>query len=78
MVNNMDIASYLMFWQVDSDRLNQMDTASQDYPHKEAWVDVSSWTWKGSSPYGPYALTFVVKNSAGQVLGQRTVNIRAY
>ena len=35
--------------------------------HKEASVNLKTWTWKGQ---GPYVLTFVAKDLNGNVIGQ--------
>ena len=61
-----------MFWQVDRDRLNEMLDSMQDYPHKESWVDLSGWNWKG---IGPYELNFVAKNLGDSIIGQKHINI---
>lgn len=66
------LSDYTEYWQVDGDQLNQMFDSQTDAPHKEAIVDLSSWTWKGS---GPYTVTFVAKDSGGNVISSRSVNI---
>jgi hypothetical protein len=66
------LANYSMYWQVDGDKLNSMNDSVQDAPHKESVVDISGWNWKGS---GPYAITFVAKDSSGAIVAQKTVNI---
>jgi len=71
-IPNFDIANYEMYWQVDGDKLNQMYNSNEDYPHKEVWVDVTNWTWKGK---GPYRLTFIAKNSSGGTIGSGSVDI---
>ncbi len=71
LVEGADVSTYDMYWQVDGGQLNPMQTSTTDYPHKEASVDVSGWSWKGQ---GPYAITFVAKQN-GQNLGSKTVNI---
>lgn len=43
-----------------------------DHPHKEVVVNVGGWNWKGN---GPYVITFVAKNLAGSVVGQRSVTV---
>jgi hypothetical protein len=73
MVQNISTTQYQMWWQVDGGQLNQMADSSQDYPHKEALVDVSGWHWQGS---GPYTITFVSKDSGGHVISQKSVSIR--
>lgn len=72
MVENRAVEEYEMFWQVDGDRLNQMFNNYQDYPHKEVLVDVSGWSWKGN---GPYRLTFVAKDGAGNIIVQKDIDI---
>jgi hypothetical protein len=69
---NTSLSNYSMYWRVDNDQLNSMSDSSIDAPHKESLVDVSDWSWKGN---GPYAITFVAKDSGGAILGQKTVNI---
>jgi hypothetical protein len=63
---------FTMYWQVDGDILNEMYSTDEDYPHKEAMVDLSGWNWKG---VGPYVLNFVAKNSIGETLGERSSSI---
>lgn len=62
--------SYNMYWQVDGDRLNTMYTSTDT--NKQAWVDVSGWTWKGN---GPYLINFVAKDSNGNVIAQKASTI---
>jgi endoglucanase len=69
---NRAIDAYAMFWQVDRDRLNPMDSNYEGWPHKEATVDFSGWNWKGN---GPYLITFTAKDSSGNVISERSVNI---
>ncbi len=71
-IPSVSISNYEMYWQVDGDRLNQMYNSNEDYPHKEAWVDVSGWTWKDR---GPYRLTFIAKDSSGAVIGSNSVDV---
>lgn len=65
MLVNMSVNDYAMYWQVDGGQLNPMQTNNTDYPHKEASVDVASWTWRGN---GPYVVTFVAKDPSGNVI----------
>lgn len=71
MVEGLDVASYDMYWQVDGGGLVQMDNNSTDYPHKEAQVDLSGWSWHGS---GPYTVTFVAKQG-GAVIAQSDIQL---
>jgi hypothetical protein len=73
MLEGRDVSTYSMYWQVDGDRLNEMYNSDVDYPHKEAWVDVSGWNWKGG---GPYNINFISKDSSGTTISQSSVNIR--
>ncbi len=59
-----NVESYDMYWQVDGGALNRMESSYQDYPHKEASVDLSGWNWKGS---GPYEVRFVTRDSNGEI-----------
>ncbi len=71
-IDDRDLSSYQMFWQVDGDRLNDMYDSDQDAPHKEAMVDLSGWSWREN---GPYTITFVAKDSNGTTIGQKSVQI---
>jgi hypothetical protein len=67
------LSHYKMFWQVDNDKLNLMDDSKESGPHKEAKVNVTSWSWKKNG--GPYAITFVALDSNGNRIDERSVNI---
>jgi hypothetical protein len=71
MIEGRNVESYEMFWQVDGDRLNGMYNSYEDYPHKEAWVDLSGWNWKGQ---GPYTINFVARQNS-TTFASRSVNI---
>lgn len=66
-----DITAYDLYWQVDGGGLNQMYNSWANYPHKEASVDLTNWSWHGA---GPYAVTFVAKQN-GATVAQTTVHI---
>jgi hypothetical protein len=72
LVSGTDISMYEMYWQVDGGQLNRMDTSTQDYPHKEAMVDLTGWNWKGNASY---RITFVAKDANGTVIGSKFVDI---
>jgi hypothetical protein len=72
MLTNMPVSQYVMYWQVDNGQLNLMTDNFQDYPHKEAPVDVSGWNWRSG---GPYNVTFVAKDMNGNFITQATTNI---
>jgi hypothetical protein len=72
MVEGRDINQYNMFWQVDGDRLNSMGNSNVDWPHKEALVDLSGWTWNTN---GLYHLNFVAKDFGGVLINQRSIDI---
>src|SRR5438105_2329650 len=55
MINGVPTDQYDLSWQVDGGQQNVMANNAQDYLHKEASVDVSTWQWHGT---GPYAITF--------------------
>jgi endoglucanase len=65
------VSQYQMFWQVDGGGMNPMDSNYTDYPHKEASVNLSGWTWRGS---GPYKVTFIAKQNDSTV-STKTINI---
>ncbi|MBM3257548.1 MAG: hypothetical protein FJY98_04505 [Candidatus Liptonbacteria bacterium] len=72
LVQNLSVENYTMYWQVDGDRLNAMFDSYVDWPHKEAWVDVSGWRWRES---GPYTINLVAKDFAGNTIKERSVQI---
>ncbi len=72
LLQNYELSTYTMYWQVDSGSPVAMYDSNADYPHKEYVLDVSGWSWKGR---GPYTLTFTAKNAAGTVLATKSVNI---
>ena len=72
MLKDKNVTDYDMTWSVDGGQLNPMYDSSTDYPHKEATVDVKSWTWKGS---GPYKITFKAADKTGKALGESSVDI---
>jgi hypothetical protein len=72
MVEGLDVSQYNMFWQVDSGGRVQMANSTQDYPHKEALVDLSGWNWKGA---GPYTLTFTSTDSGNATISTKSINI---
>src|SRR6266404_1496653 len=70
-VSGLDPSQYEMFWQVDGGTWNWMDTNNTDGPHKEASVDVSSWSWRGS---GPYTINFIARQN-GTIVAQQSVTM---
>jgi endoglucanase len=72
LLEDRNIEEYDMFWQVDGGHLNPMETSFTDYPHKETYIDLTNWTWKGS---GPYEIKFTAKEKGGNSLGEKTVKI---
>ncbi len=72
MVYNLPASDYTMYWQVDGGQLNPMAPNSTDYPHMEASVDVTPWTWRGT---GPYVVTFVAKDVNGNVIATASSTI---
>ncbi len=71
MVEGVSVEQYQMYWQVDGGTLNWMENNYQDYPHKEASVDLSGWHWRG---VGPYTITFVAKQN-DTIISQQSVRI---
>lgn len=72
MLQNMSVDNYSMYWQVDGGQLNLMPTNSTDYPHKEASVNVTPWTWHGS---GPYTVTFVAQDQSSNTIAKASIAI---
>lgn len=70
-VPGLDVSRYEMFWQVDGGQWNWMDSNYTDYQHKEALVNLSSWTWRGN---GPYTVNFIARKS-GKVIAMTPVTI---
>lgn len=70
-VSGLDVSRYEMFWQVDGGQWNWMDSNYTDYQHKEASVNVSGWTWRGS---GPYVINFIARQN-GVILAQYPVTV---
>ena len=71
-VDGKSLSDYTMYWQVDNGQLNIMNNSYAEAPHKEMWVDVSSWNWRGN---GPYVITFVAKNSQNIVIAKKNIII---
>lgn len=72
MLKDHNVGDYQMFWQVDNGQWTSMYNSNQDYPHKEAMVDVSNWNWKGN---GPYDVTFIAMDNNGNVFNKKDVNL---
>jgi hypothetical protein len=72
MVENVDVSQYTMYWQVNGGSMVPMGTNTTDYPHKEAAVDLSNWNWSGA---GPYTITFTSKDTNGNIISQKSVQI---
>jgi len=71
-IYGLPLSEYTMYWQVDNDRLNLMGNSDADYPHKEAWVDLSGWNWSASKTY---SLNFLAKDSSGNIIAQTPATI---
>lgn len=67
------IESYKLYWQVDNDRLNEMQNNYADFPHKEVLVDVNGWNWHES---GNYPIQFIAEAANGNRVAKRSVNIQ--
>ncbi|MDB5188325.1 MAG: hypothetical protein JWO50_845 [Candidatus Kaiserbacteria bacterium] len=72
MLSGFTLSQYTMYWQVDGGGLVLMSDNQTDYPHKEFLTDLTNWNWKGS---GPYKITFVSKDTSGNIIDQKSVNI---
>ncbi len=65
------LSQYDMAWQVDGGQPSPMVDSYSGGAHKEAAVDVSTWTWRGA---GPYTVTFVAR-SGSTTLSSASVHI---
>lgn len=72
-VNDRALGDYDMFWSVDGGGLVKMDDSQADYPHKEAQVDLTSWTW---NPTGAYLVAFIAKDRQGAEIARTEVQIK--
>ena len=70
-VNGLDVGDYRMTWRVDGGNEIGMFDSYQDYPHKEAMVDVSGWSWKG---IGPYIITYTAYDASGRIIDTQDVS----
>ncbi len=70
-VSGLDVSQYEMFWQVDGGSWVPMSNSYTDYQHKEAQVDLTSWSWRGS---GPYAVNFIAQQN-GAVVAQQSIDL---
>ncbi len=71
-VQGQNVNDYNGYWSVDGGQRNSMYNSSADYPHKEAQVSLSGWTWKGA---GPYHVTFTATDHSNNVIGTQTVDV---
>jgi endoglucanase len=67
------LSDYQMYWQVDGGGLNAMNDSQTDYPHKEAMVDVTGWTWNSNATY---SVAFIAKDASGAEIARTAVAIR--
>lgn len=74
MQTNMSVDSYAAYWSVDSGGRVAMPTSLTEYPHKEALVDLSGWSWRGA---GPYTVKFTTTRTDGSVISERIISIFA-
>lgn len=72
-IDGRDIATYDMYWQVDSGTLNKMADDYNPIAHKESLVDMTSWSWNSS---GNYVINFVAKDKSGNTLSEKSVVLR--
>ncbi|MBP9686411.1 MAG: hypothetical protein KBD66_01260 [Candidatus Doudnabacteria bacterium] len=72
LLSNTALSDYRLYWQVDNGTLNELYNSDTDYPHKEAWVDLSGWFWNGA---GPYHIRFVATDHANQHISEKEINL---
>ena len=75
LVDGLSLGSYAMSWSVDSGQPNPMYDSQTGGAHKEAQVDMSGWTWRGSDGNGPYVIAFTAKDMKGNVIAQKAVTV---
>lgn len=63
---------YDMQWAVDGGTPTYMADNWDDASHKEAVVDVDTWSWNGS---GPYAVRFTARDRKGKLLSDTVVQV---
>lgn len=68
-----DVSEYDAFWQVGDGELNRMANNYETYPHKEAQVDLTGWTWNRE---GSYIITFVAKEKDGREIALKSIPIQ--
>ncbi|MES2213904.1 MAG: glycoside hydrolase family 6 protein [Patescibacteria group bacterium] len=73
-LSDKSVTDYTMYWQVDGGGLVSMYDSYQDYPHKEAIVNVDSWKWSST---GSYTLAFIAKDLQGNEIGRSQITINA-
>lgn len=71
-VDGQSVDSYDMYWQVDGDRLNKMDTVRDAAPHKLSVVNLADWNWSSN---GTYTITFTAKDALGITIAQKSTVI---
>ena len=72
LIGTEDVTTFAMFWRVGGGGLVEMYNDFESYPHKEALVDLSGWTWEGDNLYD---VTFVARDFAGDTISEETVTI---
>jgi hypothetical protein len=72
-IDGRDIATYEMYWQVDSGALNKMANDFNPVAHKESLVDMTNWNWSAS---GSYTINFVAKDISGYVISEKSVVLK--
>jgi endoglucanase len=72
MLQNKNINDYEMYWSAGSDQV-KMTNSSDGYPHKEARVDFTGWTWNSNNAY---TLQFIAKDRSGKEISRTSVDIK--
>ncbi|HEY9480967.1 MAG TPA: glycoside hydrolase family 6 protein [Candidatus Paceibacterota bacterium] len=72
-VKDRDVQTYQMYWSVDNGNPVPMQDSQQDYPHKEAQVDLTNWKWNTN---GTYAVSFIAKDPSGAEIARTEVTIK--
>jgi endoglucanase len=72
LLKDKNLSQYKMYWQVGNGSYTEMYDSMTDYPHKEAVVDLSGWSWEG---IGPYHVSFIAHDHSGNEIAKKTVVI---
>lgn len=73
LLKDTDPKTYQMFWQVDNGQWNWMADDAREFPHKEALVDMSGWTWRENAIY---RVRIIATDLSGQPFVDKEISIK--